>query len=777
MPIVHLDNKSVSLADIQKCVDLFLQIRSGKEPEKKIVVEAKTKIEAIDPLLFAYFILFKQQMKELQIILALPQNLINRDNEALEYQLKQIGTYAYLMTGNNVFNIYFGKLQVSFDLSASKNFPDPRWFVFTSDFFAILFVSDDLELFKFLFNDSFITTLEKFNLQINKLDDGIVWEKNSESLRNNYHHRLRETSEPKDNRKALLNLARMSFINSLDEAKVAHLFFKDYYDKFSFTAKNKIQAGSLQNEAAFKYYSEIELIFEELQNSSISHQFFFSTILATEMLRDKGTGKDVLNEETKLSFVTKINSLWSFTKDLVAGIKELAKNIREHSQPSIGAISVRLFRTERWIQIKNRLNDETDIYSRYRQFLIENKFTDSDSVIDINVVDIGELGVVPTLIKNSENVLSKVSSGNFEIKKLIEEDVSNLRSNTIKFLNLLDTTTQQLNQQSKRSIAHFGLLTLSKLVEHNHGLIVASSNSGIESRESLCIPKLVSNYSHPINVGTNFNIVLPINQSQSYSTHLPHKISLPFETSAKDIKGVEELFNYQTIGLSVFKKGFEFVESTNYLVQVNFKERDLIKRNDEESLWDDFNSKFSLEDIPANIKYALCFDFAIIKINESQLFRLLGKCELNFPAIPVIAFNISNDCYQKLIRINGEFHLQNQRLDYWNESISTLVYSYQKIRSSRFYFSDVLWGKTRNEFAYLNHFVSLSAPNSTSILNKNKERMKSLISKVGDVNPNTEIFFMNKINLLPFELLLKSSNDTTLFEENTLVLLENELNA
>jgi hypothetical protein len=779
MPTIFIENKTVSHSDIQNCLDVFQKVQKFGELDKQVIIHAKAKIEAIDPLLITYFILFKYQIRDLQITLLLPFNPIDNDNSQIEYQLKQIGTYAYLMTGMSIFQIVFGKLSVSFDILNAASFPDPRWFVFTSDFFPILLVSEDNEQYNFLFNDSFKSILKRYDLDLNKLDKEVLWSKTSEALRDDYHDHLRKSSKPNERERSLLNLARMAFISSLAEAKVAHLFFKEYYGKTTFNARNKIQAGNLQNENAFKYYIEIESVFDELQNSSISHQFFFSTILATELLQDRRAGKDILNDETKKAFINKINSLWSFTKDLVSGIKELAKNIREHSKPSVGAISVRLFRTERWIQIKNLIEQEDNIFSRYKKYLSDNHFTESSSVIDINVVDIGEIGVVSTLIRNTELLLANINRGNYEIKNLIEEDISNLRSNKIGFKNLLNTSIQQLNQQSKRSIAHFGLLTLSKLVEHNNGLIVASSqgNNMSQNRESLCIPDLISNYSNPIKFGTNFNIVLPIHQNRIYTTHLPHKISLPSETSAKDIKGVEELFNYKKIQLTNLQKEFQYDTSTKYILEFTFDSCDLANRNAEENLWQKFTNELADKNISTGIKYILCLNFMKIKINESQLFRLLGKFELNFPAIPMIILNIPTECYQRLIQANGEFHQLNPKLDYWNENISMLIYSYQEIRNSKFFFCDVLWGKSRSDFAYINHFVSLSAPNSTSILNKNSHRMKALISKVMDVNPNTDMFFINKNNLLPFELLLESSAGYSLFEENTLVMLQNELNA
>ena len=779
MPIINIENTIISINDIQICIESFEKILDGQDATKSIVIHANNRIEGIDPLLISYFILFKKQIPELQITLNLPLNPNEPDNDQLEYQLKQFGTYAYLMTGMEIFQIVFGsgnsELLIRFNLNVQSSFPD-RWFVFSADFFPMLFITKSVQDFDFLFTESLSSLSERYNSNISKLEKGITWDKNSEIVKRNYHSFLRQKSIPKETKKSLVNLARMAFVNSLDEAKIAHLYFEEEYKLADYNSNNKIQAGSLVNDKADEYFKTIRPVFEEVKNSSLCHQFFFSTILATEMLKDKATGRDALTDATRISFTTKINNLWGFTKDLVVGVKELAKNIREHSNPSDGVISVRLFGMKKWIQTKTLLQNENSIYFKYNDHLLGSVYNDETSVIEINVIDIGKSGVIPTLIKNTESVFSIVSGKNLEIEKLITEDIENLKSQKIGFHNLLNTSTQQLNQQSKRSIAHFGLLTLSKLVAHNNGLIVASTQNINSStlRESVCIPNFIPNYSHPILTGTNYSIVLPINPIQSYTTHLPHKTNLPSETSAKDIKGVEELFQYELVDLSELQSDSSLNTASKYLIEVNFENTQLNNREDEDSFWNKIISGIVSFKNDTSVKYILCFNFKNVTINESQLFRLLGKCELNFPSIPIIILNIENECYQKLIKINGEFHSQNPNLAYWNENISTLVYSYQKIRNDRFNYSDVLWGKTRKDFVYLNWLVSFSALNSTTLLYKDSIK-KNVSTERQKVNPNTDMFFLNNSNLLPFELILKGANNATLFEENTLVLLKNEL--
>jgi hypothetical protein len=782
MQTIPINNKFVSLHNIQQCIESFEKIKSSRNSKKRLVITAKEHLEGIDPILISYFILFKKQVPDLQVTIELPynplpDNPLETEIEPIQFQLMQFGTFAYLMTGAGVFQIVFGigkkKRLVEFDLNKYPSFPE-RWFVFSASYFPILLISEDFDFFEFIFNKKLSELAENYNFDINKIPT--EWSKSSEQVKRSYHSYLRKESIPNERLKALFNLALMAFVNSLDEAKIAHLFFKDNYKKSDFNHTNRIQAGNLQNKKAFKYFSAVEPVFEELKNSSLCHQFFFSTILATEMLSDKALGRDALTEASKTSFINKIRNLWGFTKDLVAGVKELAKNIREHSDPRLGVISVRLFEVKKWIQNKNFSENDNSIFSKYNDYILSRGYDGNSSVIDINILDIGKSGVIPTLIKDTKTLFSKISGRNNVIENLIREDIVNLKSKKIGFRNLLDTTAQQLNQQSKRSIAHFGLLTLSKLVEYNNGLVIASSqnDNSNNNREPICIPEFKQNYYHPIKIGTYYNIVLPINPNKSYVTHLPSKLDIPSETSAKDVKGIEELFNYETVNLSELRNNLHINPERKYLIQINFKGTHLNNREDEERFWDKILSALSSLKINAGIKYAFCFNLLNVVINESQLFRFLGKCELDFPSVPIIILNIENTCYQKLIKINGEFHVQNPNLAYWNENIATLIYSYQKILDARFNYSDVLWGKTKEEFVHLNRLVSFSSFNSTSILHP--ALIDKMISNaVESVNPKTDMFFLNTNNLLPFDLLLKGSENTTLFEENAIVFLSNEL--
>lgn len=781
MSIINLKNSYVQISDIKKCVEELDYIVQCSELHKEIILIADLKIEGIDPLLITYFILYKKADPEIRIELRLPHNPIDQDDEKFEFQLKQFGTYAYLITGLDVFNVIFGtneSSRISFALEEHDTFPN-RWFVFSEDFFPIFLITKNYKQFDFLFNNSFAELLKDSNNpnpQI--LDEKIAWDKSSSRLKRNFHNHVRSNANPKKRSHSLIELAKMYFINALDEAKIAHLYYEKEYDISIFNNKNRIQAGSLVNIEAILYYKEIVSIFNELEETSIFHIFLFSTILTKEALVDIVSGKDVLNSKTRDEYILKFKSLWGFTKDLVAGIKELAKNIHEHADPNLGAISVRLFEIDSWINIKNSETQES-LYRNYKVILHEMGYAAHTSIIDINVIDIGKNGVVQTLTDNSKKVLDGLEGKGLEIESLIQDDIKALKENEIGFRNLLDLKARQLHQQSKRAIAHLGLPTFSKLVEHVNGLIVASSrNDNLENcRESvITIPELIEDYSNPITVGTTYNVILPIKSSEPYSTHLPQKISIPFETSAKDIKGIEELFNYEFVSSSDLEEMRIIKDSKIMLIGIEIDKAVINSREVEEAIWR--NVELEVNTIVSFVQNNLifCINFKSNEINESQLFRFIGKWELYFPKLQMVLLNVHNRYYQGLIKLNGEFFDQNSHLSYWDSINTTVIYSHIDVDENRFYFADVLWGKVRADFIYLNWKINQTSFNSTSLLHNDDGALKKIIEKyeVGEVLVSNLLFSEN--NLLPLDLVIQNSKVETLFEQNAIVLLNNELN-
>lgn len=776
MPTITINDDNLSIATVKECVEMLDHISPENDKDKKLDIIATRQIRNIDPMLFAYLMIYHEKIKGLQVHIELRQNSLSSEGKDIIYQLFQYSTYAYLITGKTIFTVeYLDKGQKAFQNFQWEKinvFPT-NWFVVSESFFPIMLISEDEILFNKLFQISLKTLLSQNNRDIKRLERGINWISNSESMRNNYHAFYRSNSYPSEPGNAIINLACMHFVSALHNSKIAHLYFEN-------TPNTTTRAGNLSHEDTMAYYKKITPIFDELLHTSIFHIFFFSTILSTEMLEDSNSGRVELSAKTEDDLIQKITNLWGFTKDLLAGVKELAKNIKEHSKPPLGAISVRLFKIKKWQDLKSAPLNETQAYQNFTTYLKKKNFSDESSILDINVVDIGQKGIISTLKTSSSDLLQKIKGKNPVFEQLISDDIAELgNSQSFGLINLLSISKHQLNQQSKRSIAHFGLLTLSKLVESNQGIISASSQNELKEsgREVICMPEEINNTIKPVEIGTNFHIILPINPSESKISKLPHKITLPAETTAKDIEGLETLLDYEINEYEDSLADLIISRGIKYLINIDTDNHSLKGRQDEEKIWKEIASKISVVHNSRIPKPVICLNVRNLEIDESQLFRLLGKFELYFPNLPIIIYNLPNERYEALININEAFHEQNPRIDYWNSNIATLVYSYIDINGEQFNFSDVLYGATKEEFMQLNWHISYASMNSTAVIYK--DYMLKKITKLNeDINPNTNLLFFNKNNLLPFDLLLLGVDGTSsLFEENTTLLLNNKLNS
>ncbi|WP_256005201.1 hypothetical protein [Pedobacter deserti] len=770
MPILNV-GEYIARKEIQECVTLFQKIQSGREPDKTIYIKASKKVLGVDFLLMTYAALFKLQIKDLKITVDLPFNPVNLTDDKFQYFLMQAGTYTYLSSGVSPFLLLLGTSTFNFDLKRARAYPE-RWLVNRKDFFPFLHITADQESFDALFDSPLQL---KIGSQLDRLPKEVIWQSSSEDLRKALSYFILMRSPPKDREQTLVNLAISAFYRSLDEAKALHFYFEDEYTLSNFDGKKKIQAGSLVNATAYDYYRSIKPVFYDLSNRSLIYHFVFSTLISSESLVDKESDKDVLNEDTKERFTTKIFELWDFTKDLVAGLRELAKNIRDHADPPTGAITIRRIGETRFAELQEQDIGNLDVYRSYNQFLKQGAFGHY-TFLDINVVDLGTKGVVSTLIVNSESLIQNADSRD-RISNLITEDIRMLKDGSVGFQNLLDTEKQQLNQQSKRSIAHFGLLSFSKLIQTNKGLIIASTyDQDSSKRTAAVVPKKHMANLNPITLGTNYRIILPIRRSEAYRTILPHAPSIPLETTARDVKGIEELLTYEvvyaddpvlleTLGKDLYK---------TYILIVQPKLRAVRSRIEEQKLWIALDQ--TMNSIPSTLspqRLLVCLDLEETDLDESSLFRLLGNWELHHPTLQLAVSNIKNETYLKLIALNGDFS-KGRNLDYWNSNIATIIYSYIEISTGRFYFADVLWGKQRADFINMNWIVNQTSFNSTTL--SSRKRLKHEVDRYGElVRTNTGVAFYNNSTLLPFDLIFKGIGSTTLFEHNARVLLQNEI--
>ncbi len=299
----------------------------------------------------------------------------------------------------------------------------------------------------------------------------------------------------------------------------------------------------------------------------------------------------------------------------------------------------------------------------------------------------------------------------------------------------------------KRATAHLGLLIFSHLVTSNNGYFYVSSCGN--NRKDI-YPKEETSFKY-FHIGTNYQVLLePLHKNDNDNLRSIAPVS---QQSAEDVLSIEKLLSWEIDG----NKECIFINLT--LQQ---------KINIEDELWTNFQNAICSKKLGKKNIF-VCFNQIEKKINSSQLFRFLGKWEIFFQEHNLVIYDIDINLYFELYEINKSFVSQTNTLPYWNTNAISLFYCFIKIKNNKFYFTDALWGKDPIDFIFINTLIHKNNYNALfhhPDFSENKDNPRhSLDNKI----------FVNDSTLLPFDLIIKDEDETTLFEKNAKVLLNNEL--
>ncbi len=775
-------NKSYTTQkDIENCIKAFYEL---PKENSHLQIRFTEQINEIDILLIAYLILFKEIKPNLKITVRLNFDV---DND-LKSKLYQYLIYAFLMTGKSVFTIinsneYQGEFSIN-ENSLLGLFQ--KYFTLSESFMPILLVgklpdNNGIDLYSLLFKEK-VEGLKEIPQNVDFNDNDKLQYQNLNRWIKGYLNKedqwIPGIINPYKRLECISYLSRLAFYNSLRQAKITRFYL--YNDEETWKSLQIDDIPYAQNKDGkypqIEFFKEIKWIFDDLSNCPPLYHFIYSQLLSSKLL------PGAFNSKNKEKIINILHSLWHYTKDMVDGINELAKNIREHANPPIGVITGRIYKEEKWLELKKGVEGADNIFDGYLSSLKENvKSGTGFSFFDFNVADLGEKGIIETLKEKTEELVdAKYSNG--PVKDLFSEDLETLNNCEIKLKHFLNPSLgNTLNQQSKKAIAHLGLLIFSNLIKENKGILRAGTK---DNETFLTYLDNSSKDANTVPFGTNYHVVLPISAEREIETLLPHPLNIPLESALIEIMGIEELLNYELINLNGNETSTSnaFPENTKYLYRICIDSMELTNKDKEIELWNSVNSIMTKYYDKADKKNNFfCVDLENVKINESQLFRFLGTWNLHYPKTNLIVTNITTDIFNELIKINEYFLKRirnsspNDDAIYWNENSMMLIYSYCEPRQNeeRFYFTDVLWGKEKQDFYHINKLIKKTNFNATTIF------LQKLNDQGYDDNKLALIiqsgFFHSRTTLLPFDLLLPGKNELTLFEHNASVLLQNEL--
>ncbi|MBC2704771.1 hypothetical protein, partial [Desulfobacula sp.] len=467
---IKIEEEQISYPQINQCITQFNIIKNRLPGKVKFEIIAEKQIKEINTLLIACFILFKQQCKDLEIVLHFKKKLAND----VAFKLIQFMVHAHYTTGRiDVFTF--------FDSFGNEHTPRKHkdnldyGFVLSEKFLPIIYI--DKNNYNLLFEKK-ITHQSLDEMEKGERETGEKGEKL-------YQYCREFLFKKKDKFSYLEILSQLSFYGALHKAKILQMFLFDEIpdslkQELKIIDKSKIKVSQLNFKQGEEFYSKIKHIFNALKNKPPIYHLIFYTLLSSDLL----PGKLIDGNKKKApkpphigmisDFKKKLTNLWKFTDKLVYGLKELAKNIIDHSSNKHGIFTGKIV---------------TDTNSGKTENLGDQKDVKCQSYFTLNILDDSEKGVIETFLESTKK-LEETFGDN---KLFLKEDRKQIENGHFKFHNFFHSNESVfLNQQAKRATAHLGLLIFSKLIQTNEGILKASTWGFQQKTPRDMVPKTTS---------------------------------------------------------------------------------------------------------------------------------------------------------------------------------------------------------------------------------------------------------------------------------------------
>ena len=492
-----------------------------------------------------------------------------------------------------------------------------------------------------------------------------------------------------------------------------------------------------QNDSAKAYFARSGNVTDDLRAKPAIETFVFNMMysISDPFVIPKEQGKPRQSTRTKRrqkvnprdKIVTEmaekaISEIMDFVEQFVGGLKELAKNIITHSEFKMGIITLRAY---------------------------QENAKDKDAVRNLEtfVFDFGTIGIIPQMTADLQNQADRTAEDN--------EDLDLLSSKEYRLADLMERSDKLLFRQIHREMAHLGLIHFASLIRSRNGHYSVSTASFDGERESLGENALERNLAH----GTNFHFTLPLQKEKHFQSNNTIGAN---GASEEQIMAMSELLK---------NKGF---------VQIVPLQRQIVRTREDEILLVQ-KAAAAQEDTKF---YAV--DFSDVEIDSAtSLLRVLALFSKRIEC-GLIVYNIETKTFCEMLNVNELYfrRLKDYKdIGYWLKGKSVLVYSHlgmlepneendlqqeeevqdDSIVRRQFFFADLLFGQTKDEFAGVNRSISYVFPNFVTLSlppNTQKDRTKEFVKEA----PVSQFF--SGQSLMPFDIILNAVKEEDGKEED-----------
>lgn len=454
-------------------------------------------------------------------------------------------------------------------------------------------------------------------------------------------------------------------------------------------------------------------------------------------------------------YVNNLQRIIEYTKDIVYGLQELAKNIVEHSGEAAnmgcGVISARIYTSAKVKSLKNITPSWLNRYDSKHKF------------IDINVIDTGFKSVVDTyketLIKE-HHLLQDIDDTKIraELQDAYLKDINHVSNYNLN--NFFNFDSLKLFHQINRTKARLGLLIFAQTILHDKKAFVSLASNNLMVKDNIGYflfsdgNKIIDlPNTQYLTVGTNLNFVIPVGEEFEYR-RLESGSNDNRTSSASSV--FQELYDY----------GFEGTPLV-HLREIEFKRA-----------YEGFDKYSKLDSLQSEIgklseNEILVIDaqkVAKVLENSSDWIRFLAGLQFTSDAIvDIIIINFDVTIYQELVNVLKLFSNAGGAgsSGFWKKDRFILFFFPIKYDTDEiFWFNSLLFSYDYGEFMKINSDIDLYHQNLSRLLDEPEGKH----SVVNYDSIQSKLFSSSK-KLLNFELLIKNEKGVTLFEETLKSLL------
>lgn len=506
---------------------------------------------------------------------------------------------------------------------------------------------------------------------------------------------------------------------------------------------------------------ELKNTVKSINEDLLKQPSFF--ILLFSILVNRNVEKDVGDLE---EYKTQLWDLYEFSKNLFKGLRELARNIVDHTQSQTGIISGRIYSREALNEIKDLNRNDSNLLEEYFNLLKTKKLLNKDlnrqAFLDIIIFDEGQEGVISKTITNIESLVAGGEGPN----NSYQNDISSLKTKQITFPDFFNTDEIKLHHHAFRSASHWGLISFTNLIKKNRGLIVASSKCYFDQREiDNCVTFFdrinTNNDSSQFAMGTYYNITLPLDKTVGLRGYNLPNISP--KTPSFSAENYYNLLQYQYEANSANIKTSDKTKLLQIKILDVWKSLDSLEYRVEIKVAQAIGNQIK-EVSKKNVVFIPVLDFEGLQdfLDQSKLLRFLSHIQMVIEINSLIVVNVESECISNL---NDNINLNDEKIhdkQFWQPYHFTLVYSYLNDESgNRLYYTDIFGGSNVKEFKLLKNKL---ASTHTTIINYNFTGKDYNFSKETRDSLNSSPLFINDSGVVQnFEMII-THNFRPLFE-------------